>query len=249
MTTRSTDSIQQRKLELEVALLELEQRKREVEIGRLELEHRKLEIEQAAYAEQLEWENIKLRIEAQQDQENWKIRAYNQRIFHFNDQIFGESVAFCMQRLRDLVDLDHERPIELVFNSPGGSVIDGFELYDYLMSLRADGVWIDTTVLGMGASMAGVIAQAGKTRKIGPNSRLMIHEVGSLSYGKLSSMKDHLKMADQLYDQCLGILASRAKLTIDEIRQRAERKDWWLQADEALEHGFVDAILPIPQVS
>lgn len=227
----ATKALEARKLELDIALTEASLKKADAERRQAE-----------AAAKTAEFAALR-------DAENWTVRPNAQRVFHFNDHVYGDSVAFCMSRFRDFVDIDPAAPIELVLNSPGGSVIDGFELYDFLLKLRAEGVRIDTTIMGMGASMAGVIAQAGETRRIGPYGRLMIHEVGSIAFGKLSSLKDHLKLADSLYDQCIGILAARSKLTPEEIKKHADRKDWWLTADEALEHGFVDAILPTVKVA
>jgi ATP-dependent protease ClpP protease subunit len=213
----------------------LEQEKLRLEIDKLRIDVRHAE----SLARSVE-------IAASRDHENWITRANGQRVLHFNDQVYSDSVAYCMTRLRDMLDIDAAAPIEIVLNSPGGSVLDGFELYDFILALRAEGARIDTTIMGMAASMAGVIAQAGEVRRIGPSSLVMIHEVGSISYGKLSSLKDHVKLADRLYDRCIGILASRAKLTPEAIKERADRKDWWLNSDEALEHGFVDLVLPVP---
>ena len=215
----------------------LEKKKLELEIAQLELANRKL----AADAKSFE-------LAYQREHENWTVRSNAQRVFHFNDAIFGDSVAFCMARMQDFVDIDATLPIEIVLNSPGGSVVDGFELYDFLLALRAKGTRIDTTIMGMGASMAGIIAQAGETRRIGPNSYFMVHEVASMSLGKLSSMKDAVKLSERLYDRLLGVLEHRSTMSADEIRQKAERRDWWLDAAEALDLGFVDEVLPTPLV-
>ena len=213
----------------------LEKKKLEAEIAQLEMSSRSsaidLELKELDYRQKLE---------------NFRTRMYAQRTFHFNDVIFGDSVAFCMNRIQDYVDLDPNAPITIVLNSPGGSVMDGFQLYDFILDIRSRGVRIDTVVMGMGASMAGVVAQAGESRIIGPNAYFMVHEVASMSLGKLSSMKDAVKFSERLYDRLLGILASRSKLSVEEIRQRADRKDWWLCASEAFEHGFIDRILSVP---
>ena len=57
--------------------------------------------------------------------------------------------------------------------------MSGIELYDHIMDLRARGARITTTVMGQAASMGGILAQAGETRRIGPNGYLMIHEVAA----------------------------------------------------------------------
>lgn len=217
----TTEALEQEKLKLEIARLELDNRKLATDVQSFELAYKR-------------------------EQENWGVRFNAQRVYHFNDAIFGDAVAHCMMWIRDRISIDPNAPIEIIFNSPGGSVLDGLELYDHLLDLRAGGTRIDTTILGMAASMAGVVSQVGETRRIGPNAYFMVHEVASVTLGKLSTMKDAVKLSERLYDRCLGILASRSRMSVAEIRDMAERKDWWLSADEAMERGFVDVILSTP---
>lgn len=94
-------------------------------------------------------------------------------------------------------------------HSFGGSVIEGFAIYDYLMNC---GKKITTVIEGMCASMATVIFLAGSDRKITANSRFMIHnpwaEVGG-NADELRAYADQLqieqtRMSD-LYIQKTGI--------------------------------------------
>jgi ATP-dependent Clp protease protease subunit len=180
------------------------------------------------------------------------LREDTQRVISFNDSVQCVSVGVCKKKLAALARLERTAPIEIVFNSPGGSVFEGLDLYDTIMKLRSEGTPINTTVLGMGASMAGILLQAGERRRIGESALLMVHEVSSFSIGKLSSMEDDMDLSKRLYDRCIGILAARSlssgctePLTAEQIKAKAYRKDWWLSADEALKHGLVDGILPV----
>lgn len=174
----------------------------------------------------------------------WQAEPDRLRVYRFNDAVTIETVSHCTRFLNSRLADDPSGGVEIVFNSPGGSVTDGLELYDAILAHRAAGARIDTTAHGMAASMAGVLMQAGEVRRAGPNALLMIHEIASLNIGKLSQMKDSVKLSERLYERLLAILASRSKLAVDEIRERAERRDWWLDAAEALEFGFIDELLP-----
>ena len=182
-------------------------------------------------------------------QEARRVREIQRQTILFNDEIYGSSVANCLHRLDSLVAIDPAARITIVFNSPGGGVIDGLHLYDHILMLRSRGTPIDTTIMGYGASMAGILVQAGEVRRIGPYAYLMAHELANISWGKLSSLKDQVALAEQMYERLLNILAGRAKLTKDEIRTKADRRDWWMTATEALEAGFVDEILPTTSVT
>jgi ATP-dependent Clp endopeptidase proteolytic subunit ClpP len=221
----------------EQALKDLERRKLELEVAKLEAEVRQTE------AVALEAE-----VDAARARHGWETRQEAYRSYHFNAEINGSSVAGCISWLDHLARIDPSAPIEVIFNSPGGTVIDGLQLYDHILGLRAGGTPINTTVLGMGASMAGVLSQAGERRRMGRRAYLMIHEVASLNIGKVSELKDRVKVSERLYDTLLGILSSRSNLTVEEIRERADRKDWWIDAQEARELGLVDEVVPEPAI-
>ena len=133
-------------------------------------------------------------------------------------------------------------PIHIAFNSPGGSVFAGLALYDYIRSLQSVGHKITTNTIGYAASMGGILLQAGDERVAGRNAYMLIHEVSTVGYGKLSEIADEVKFSNRLQDRCCAILASRSTLSVDEIKKRWHKTDWWLDADEMLEFGFVDRI-------
>lgn len=133
-------------------------------------------------------------------------------------------------------------PIVIRFSSPGGSVIDGLALYDYIQSIRADGIRVTTCTLGMAASMACILLQAGDVRVIGENAHILIHEISAGAVGKLSDMEDETKFVRRLNDRLVGILASRSKMKRHTIKAKAKRKDWWLASDEVIKYGFADRV-------
>jgi ATP-dependent Clp endopeptidase proteolytic subunit ClpP len=164
------------------------------------------------------------------------------RIFPFYGQVNKGAVAGCMDTLTQWHREDPDQPITVVFNSPGGSVFEGLALYDQIQILRNEGASVNTHSLGMAASMGGVLLQAGETRTIGRHGYVLIHEVSSGAIGNTSELEDELKFTKRLQDRLLTILASRSTLTKRQIATRWKRKDWWLDAEEALNLGFVDAI-------
>ena len=46
--------------------------------------------------------------------------------------------------------------LEIEINSPGGSIFDGYTIYNEIRSLRDRGVEVTATIIGMAASMASV---------------------------------------------------------------------------------------------
>lgn len=167
------------------------------------------------------------------------VTADAQRIYDFSETVSAKSVQECIDVLTEWRKRSAD-PITVRFTSPGGGVLPGLALYDYLVALRAEGIHITTVALGYAASMAGILLQAGTHRLVGPNAYILIHEVSSGAIGKISELKDETKFADALWKRLSELLAARSTLSALQVRNRADRRDWWLDADDAVELGFAD---------
>jgi ATP-dependent Clp endopeptidase proteolytic subunit ClpP len=166
-------------------------------------------------------------------------------LFAFYFPIGAQSSAYCMQTLglwaRRNPEKDKAFTIEI--GSPGGAVLPGFALLDYIRDLRTQGYTINTQGFGEVASMAAVLLQAGEERALGENSYLLIHEPSAMEMGKLSELKDEAAFVERLGDRLASILAERSTLSARQIKNRWDRRDWWLDAEEALKLGFVDRLI------
>ena len=138
--------------------------------------------------------------------------------------------------------MDPKCDIEIVFSSPGGSIIDGFELFDFIQELRAKGHKVTTGSLGMAASMAGILLMAGDVRWIGHQSWMMIHRAAFGAYGKTYEIEDEVKFVRRIEERILDIFTHRSKLTKSKIKINWARKELWLSADECLNLDLVDEI-------
>jgi ATP-dependent protease ClpP protease subunit len=120
--------------------------------------------------------------------------------------------------------------------------MDGLALYDTIQRIRRQGVPVVTRASGLVASMATILLQAGDERIADKNVQILVHELSSSTGGKISGIKDEAAMMDRLNKRLLGILSERSSLTAKQIENRANRKEWWIDADEALKLGFVDRV-------
>ena len=165
------------------------------------------------------------------------------RIYTFWGHVNESTVS---QSIYDLDCWSRQAPksdITLLFNSPGGNVIDGFALYDFIQHLKGLGHTITIKVYGQAASMGGVLLQAGDIRVMGANSLLMIHEISFSMLGvKLTQAEDQTAFAKRLWLRLVDILAERSTDSKQSILKKTLYKEWWLNADEALKHGFIDRI-------
>jgi ATP-dependent Clp endopeptidase proteolytic subunit ClpP len=164
------------------------------------------------------------------------------RVYRFLGGVTGASSLAAVAQLVEWNRLDPGCDITFIIDSPGGGIIEGFHLFDVMLSLRKDGHHITTITNGMAASMGGILLQAGDRRIAGPNASILIHEASFGAMGSMGQVEDTVEFAKKLQERLLGILAERSSLTKTQIRNRWKRKNWWLDADEALKFGFVDAI-------
>ena len=202
---------------------------------RTRLEVRKLE---------LETQRIELELEAMRRTERDAAadhRANN--VYTFYASVDGDSVQQCMAELGRWSRREPGVPMTVIFNSPGGAVLDGLALFDYLKQLRRLGHHVTTIALGRAASMGAVLLQAGDTRIIGENSFLLVHEVSHIGSGKVSELEDGVEFTKRLQKRLLAILADRSTLSEKEIQRRWARKEWWLDAEEAVALGLADQLL------
>jgi ATP-dependent protease ClpP protease subunit len=99
----------------------------------------------------------------------------------------------------------------------------------------------------MAASMAGILLQAGDVRWVGGQAWIMIHRAAFGAFGKTYEVEDEVEFVKRIEERCLDIFVSRSKLTKQKIKKNWDRKDWWINPDEAKELALVDevrAILP-----
>ena len=147
-----------------------------------------------------------------------------------------------MTKLTEWSRLDPKCGIEIVFASPGGEIIAGFELFDFIQSLRNKGHKITTGSLGYAASMAGILLQAGDIRWIGHQSWMMIHRAAFGAYGKTYEIEDEVEFVKRIEERILDIFTTRSKLTKQKVKRNWDRKDWWISADECSELQLVDEV-------
>lgn len=204
------------------------------ETEKLKAETRKAEAEALVSEIEARAEYRKREREKAGDEENY--------LYRFAGEVSKNSVTNCMKKLTQWSRLKPKCDIEVVFSSPGGSIIDGFELFDFIQDLRSRGHHITTGTLGMAASMAGILLQAGDTRWVGGQAWVMIHRAAFGAFGKTYEVEDEVEFVKRIEERILEIFTSRSKLTKQKIKKNWDRKDWWISSDEAVELNLVDEV-------
>lgn len=131
---------------------------------------------------------------------------------------------------RELMELDSmgKKSIKIWINSPGGIVMDGYSIYNAILKTKTK---VDTVCVGIAASIAAVIFQAGRKRIMNEYALLMYHN----PYGGNS---DELK---KMRVSIAQMIASRAGKSEEEVLKMMDKTSW-ITASEALMTGFADEI-------
>ncbi len=149
-----------------------------------------------------------------------------------------------------------DKPLTVILNSPGGSVNDGFAIYDTIKMLVAKGRQVDIIGTGLVASMATVIMQAGTRRLSLPHIQFLLHQVsksiGFFGATEVSHVQEEGAELARLNNIVLKVISDRAGMELDELKNLCRKTDYWLDAEGAKKlgtNGLIDEIvLTIPSL-
>jgi ATP-dependent Clp protease protease subunit len=151
-----------------------------------------------------------------------------------------DSAKHVIDRLLYL-DLQNNEEIQLMINSPGGYVTSGFAIYDTITALKSP---VSTVCTGLAASMGSILLSVGKKgrRFVQPHARVMIHQPSGGAQGQASNIEIQAREILKTREIGARILAENCDQPFEKIMKDFNR-DYWMDAQESVEYGIVDAIL------
>ena len=169
-------------------------------------------------------------------------RLMYDRIVFLSGEVTPESMDTITAQLLFLDSIE-DRDINLYISSPGGDCYAGLQLVSVMNFVKSN---VSTTVLGVAASMAAVIASNGEKGKrfALPYSRFMIHQPSSFNgYTKFTDSKIALQEMESVRNDLYEVLAKNSGKTVEETIQLCENGDKWYKGKEIVESGFLDKII------
>jgi ATP-dependent Clp protease protease subunit len=158
------------------------------------------------------------------------------------DQVDGDMLTAVMAGLSEIAP---GQALRVLICSPGGEAEPGIAIHDLLRDAGRERL-VTTEVWGEAASVAPVILQAGKRRRMSENSRLMIHDPHGHTHGSIDVGVQELRIGVKglvaTRDLVATLLARRSGQTIEQIRKWMKRETVFT-AGEALDRGFIDDII------
>lgn len=137
-----------------------------------------------------------------------------------------------------LLDADGD-DVDVIINSGGGSVFAGSEIYTALKDYKGQ---VLVKVVGVAASAASVIAMAGDLVAISPTAQIMIHNAWSRAVGDYRDMQHTSDWLKNINSSIANAYRLKTGLSDSELKNMMDQETW-LNAQQALEKGFVDEIM------
>ena len=136
---------------------------------------------------------------------------------------------------------ESEAPISMLISSPGGHVESGDAIHDVVRFVRAP-----VTTVGTGwVASAGThifLAPPKDKRVCLPNTRFMIHQPGGGAGGPATDIAIQAKEILRTRERIAKVISRQTGQPLQKVLTDMER-DFWLNADEAIEYGLVSRII------
>ncbi len=145
-----------------------------------------------------------------------------------------------------LLLLDADKPgeeIKFYINSPGGVVTSGMVMYDTMQMIKSP---VSTICMGLAASMGSILLSGGAKgrRFIFPHGEVMIHQpsLGGYIQGVSTDLEIQARQTKRVKEIGAGILAKNCDKSVEQIMKDFDR-DYWMDAQQAIEYGIADKIV------
>jgi ATP-dependent Clp protease protease subunit len=164
------------------------------------------------------------------------------RIVMISEPILPLAAKRVISELLYLDSEDAKKPITLYINTPGGSVSDGFAIFDTIRFIRAP---VTTVCTGISASMGTILMLAPKKKEwrvAMPNTRFMIHQPSSAFQGAAADIEIGAKQIVKLRDRLIEIYVKETGQKEERIRNDMNR-DFWMTAQEAVDYGLCHRVI------
>jgi ATP-dependent Clp protease protease subunit len=166
---------------------------------------------------------------------------YRQRVLVLDGALNDDNGMLLTAQMMALATEHASADIALWIHSPGGSVPSMLAIRDTMRLIPCD---VSTLALGLACSAGQFLLSAGTPgkRRALPHARVLMHQGSS---GIAGTAVDIELQADDLRhtrDTVLGLIAEDTGQSVERVFEDSLH-DRWYTAREALEYGFVDAVV------
>lgn len=168
-------------------------------------------------------------------------RLLQQRIIVFGTELDDRLGNRICTELLLLSSEDPTADITIWINSPGGSVPAMLAIADVMRLVPGD---VRTVAMGMAASAGQFVLSAGTPGKrfALPHARILMHQGSSGIGGTAMDIELQAQDLRSMRETVLGMIAEHTGQPYEKILTDSQRDRWWT-AEQAVDYGFVDAVV------
>jgi len=133
--------------------------------------------------------------------------------------------------------------IRVIMNSPGGSVYEGYSIYN---ALKSAGLKVNTFVTGQCASIATLIACAGENITTSPVSQWMFHKPSGGAQGNAEDLKSQAVALEQIEETMAEVYGQMMGKDVAAGLALMSKGDNYIKPNELASMGFVKTIATPP---
>lgn len=141
---------------------------------------------------------------------------------------------------------DHrDRPVSVSINSPGGLAFDGIAICNAFIDHPQPVVGV---IDGIAASAASIIAMGCDDLAMKSNASFMMHRSWTVAVGNQYDLADYIQTQKVIDDALIATYTARSTASRDRIVELIDgnaNDGTYLSADEALEIGLIDSVIPL----
>jgi ATP-dependent Clp protease, protease subunit len=169
-------------------------------------------------------------------------RLLRERVIFLGEPIDDQVANLVVAQLLHLESDDPDKDVNLYINCPGGSIYAGLAIYDTMQFIKPE---VATTCVGMAMSMGSMLLAGGAhgKRAVLPNGRILIHQPSAGFEGQSTEIEIHAREVLNLRRRVDEIYALHTGQSVEQVNADMER-DRFFTAEQAVEYGLVDRILP-----
>jgi len=162
-------------------------------------------------------------------------------------ELFGTVNSLLARKvISQLLFLEQDNPdkaITVFQNSPGGSVTDGFAIYDTMRFVKCP---VRIVCVGLTASIATITLLGAKKedRLTLPNTEFLIHQplIPGMVQGVATDLEITARQILKTRELINQMLARETGQPLEVVSRHTER-DFWMNAEEAVQYGLVSRIV------
>lgn len=140
-----------------------------------------------------------------------------------------------------LLEADSNKPVYVYIDSPGGDVTAGFAIYDMIRFVKCPVVLIGNGLIASAAAL--ILLAVPQNMRVGlPNSEYLIHQPLSGMRGTATDIQIHTANVKKTKAKINKIISEATGKDLKKVEADTDR-DYWLDADEALEYGLISKII------